>query len=98
MLYKTCQSCHGPSALGAAERTRVCIKSSHPRMTGLGQTRKFGRATGKSALAPGTDSCTAANTTSSLFDHFVGASEQHGWEIETHGLRRLEIDHQPVHG
>jgi hypothetical protein len=28
-----------------------------------------------------------------LFDHLVGAAEQHGWHVEAQRLRDLEIDH-----
>src|SRR5215468_6821325 len=28
------------------------------------------------------------------FDHLVGAGEQHRWNVETHSLRRREVDDQ----
>jgi len=41
---------------------------------------------------PTTDSCIAA--TASLFDHLVGAGEQHRWHNDAKRLRGLQIDHQ----
>src|SRR5262245_18575055 len=69
-------------------------------MTASGRLRRFCGFCGMSAYPPKltVEADIPDQTTSSSFDHLVGAGEQHGWDGESHCLRRDRVDDEVEFG